>query len=170
MKLRLSIKLRLLATLVVLGVLLVITGVVGLVGIQTSNEAVKQAYSNDVAAAISLGNSILNLTITRTTLDRALLHPEAPDAAALIDKADSYLAISNAAWQAYNTLPRSDEEAALAQAAGAARADILEKGIRPLMAAMKQGDRAEADRIAMSVIPLYTVPLTKASAALDKLR
>src|SRR5258705_283492 len=83
MKLRLSIKLRLLATLVLLGVLLVITGVVGLVGIQTSNEAVKQAYSNDVAAAISLGNSILNLTITRTMLDRALLHPEAPDAAAL---------------------------------------------------------------------------------------
>ena len=51
---KLTIKLRLLATLALLGVLLVSTGILGIAGMRASNGAVKQAYLNDVAAATAL--------------------------------------------------------------------------------------------------------------------
>jgi len=75
---KLTIKFRLLATLTLLGVLLTVSGVLGIVGMQGSNRAVAQAYQSDVAAATALGKSNLNLTVVRTTLDRVLLHRKRP--------------------------------------------------------------------------------------------
>src|ERR1700710_885406 len=124
MRVQLTIKIRLLATLALLGALLVVTGVLGIAGMRGSNGAVKQAYTNDVAAATALGTSNLNLTVVRTTLDRVLLHPEAPDTPALIDKALNYLSVSNSAWATYRALPASDAEAVLSKAVADARAAL----------------------------------------------
>src|ERR1700686_4880456 len=170
MRFKLTIKLRLLATLALLGVLLVSTGILGIAGMRASNGAVKQAYLNDVAAATALGRSNLNLTVVRTTLDRVLLHPEAPDTAALVDKALSYLAVSNTAWTAYQALPASDAEAVLSKAVSDARAALLHDAIEPMMEAIRKGDHATADKIAMVDVPPLSAALTQKSAALDKFR
>jgi methyl-accepting chemotaxis protein-1 (serine sensor receptor) len=170
MRLKLTIKVRLLATLALLGGLLVATGTLGIVGMRASNGAVKQAYMNDVAAATALGTSNLNLTVVRTTLDRVLLHPEAPDTPALIDKALNYLAVSNSAWATYQALPSSNAEAELSKSVADARAALLHDAIKPMIDAMRKGDHAAADKFAMQGVPPLSAALTQKTATLDKFR
>jgi methyl-accepting chemotaxis protein len=167
---KLTIKLRLLATLTLLGLLLMLTGVLGVAGMHGSNKEVAQAYLSDVAAATALGKSNLNLTVVRTTLDRVLLHPEAPDAAALIEKALNYLAVSNATWKEYRALPVSEDEAALSKAVADARDALLRGALEPMVIAMRHGEREQADHIAMIELPPLAASLTQKTAALDKYR
>ncbi|HTH62092.1 MAG TPA: methyl-accepting chemotaxis protein [Paraburkholderia sp.] len=167
---KLTIKFRLLATLTLLGFLLTLTGVLGIVGMHGSNDAVAQAYMSDVAAATALGKSNLNLTVVRTTLDRVLLHPDAPDRDALIQKALDYHRVSDEAWQAYSSLPTSAEEAALSKAVADARDAMLRGALEPMIAAMRQGDHDRADHIAMVDMPPLSAALTQKTAALDKFR
>ncbi|WP_321963772.1 methyl-accepting chemotaxis protein [Paraburkholderia sp. J7] len=164
---RLSISVRLRIAVGVLALLIVAAGVSGLAGMSRTNTALGYAYSNQLAAAINIGKTNLNLTIARTTLDRILLHPDTPDTQALLDKAQTYLATSNKAWDAYRSLPHAPEEQALADDVQTALAGMLEQGIQPLMAAIKQGDRQAQDDIAMKRIPPLSVALTKASSALE---
>jgi methyl-accepting chemotaxis protein I, serine sensor receptor len=170
MRLNMTIKLRLLVTLIVLGTLLVITGIVGIVGMRASNDEVKQAYANDVAAATALGRSNLTLTVGRTTLDRALFHPNSPDVPALIDKALKYLSISDAAWATYLALPASDQEKALSKTVADARSALLAQAIQPMVDALRKGDAATADKLVMIDTPPLATTLTQSSAALDKFR
>lgn len=167
---KLTIKFRLLATLALLALLLTVTGVLGIVGMHGSNRAVGQAYMSDVAAATALGKSNLNLTVVRTTLDRALLHPEASDTAALIDKALNYVAVSDEAWKVYRSLPTSDAEAALSKAVADTRGAMLHGALEPMIDAMRHGDHERADHIAMVEMPPLAASLTQKAAALDKFR
>jgi methyl-accepting chemotaxis protein len=167
---KLTIKFRLLATLTLLGLLLTVTGVLGIAGMRGSNRAVERAYLSDVAAATALGKSNLNLTIVRTTLDRAMLHPEAPEVPALVDKAHNYLSVSNEAWKTYSALPASDAEAALSKAVADARDALLHNALEPMMDAMSHGDHDRADHLAMVDMPPLAAALTQKSAALDKFR
>ncbi|WP_343672493.1 methyl-accepting chemotaxis protein [Paraburkholderia heleia] len=164
---RLSISVRLRIAVGVLALLIVAAGVSGLAGMSRTNTALGYAYSNQLAAAINIGKANLNLTIARTTLDRILLHPDAPDVQPLLEKAQNYLATSNSAWEVYRSLPHGPEEQALADGVQAAFTGMLEQGIQPLMAAIKQGDRQAQDDIAMKRIPPLSVALTKASIALE---
>ncbi len=165
---RLSISARLRIAVGVLAVLIVASGLAGLIGMSHSNAALGYAYSNQLAAAIDIGKSNLNLTIARTTLDRILLHPDSPDAPQLLDKAQTYLDTSRKAWESYRALPHDADEQALAEQVQTALGAMLEQGIQPLMAAVKQGDRAAQDDIAMKRVPPLSVALTKASTALEQ--
>jgi methyl-accepting chemotaxis protein I, serine sensor receptor len=164
---RLSISVRLRIAVGVLALLIVAAGVSGLAGMARTNAALGYAYSNQLAAALGIGKTNLNLTIARTTLDRILLHPDSPDAPQLLDKAQTYLDTSSKAWEGYRALPHDAEEQTLADAVQAALTGMLEQGIQPLMAAIKQGDRQAQDDIAMKRIPPLSVVLTKASAELE---
>ncbi|MGN4224921.1 Tar ligand binding domain-containing protein, partial [Burkholderia gladioli] len=105
---RFSIRTRLYSTLALAALILCVTGVVGLAGMQNSNEALKDAYASQLAAQTALASANLNLTIVRTTLDRAILHPDRPDLQSVLNKAESYLAISDRAWRDYTALPRHE--------------------------------------------------------------
>ena len=163
---RLSITARLFATLGLVAILTVTTGLLGQFGMRASNDALNDAYSRQLASSIAIGKANLNLTIVRTTLDRVLLHPDAPDTPALIDKALNYLAISERAWRDYEAVPRGEQEQVLADAVSNARRAFLQQAIQPMVDAMKKGDHDTADKIAMSVVPPLSVALTKASDAL----
>jgi methyl-accepting chemotaxis protein I, serine sensor receptor len=163
---RLSISARLWITVVILGALILVTGVLGAYGTRSSDEDLNYAYSNQLAAAIAIGKANVNLTIVRTTLDRVMLHPDAPDTLSLIDKALNYLSISVQAWKDYSAQPHSAEEQALADGVSSARGALIDNAITPLVDALKKGDRQTADDIAMKHIPPLSVALTKSSDAL----
>src|ERR1700754_4799817 len=163
---RLSISARLWATTALLGVLMVALGLLAQFGMQDLSDDLDYAYSNQLASSIALGKSNLNLTIVRTTIDRAMLHPESPDVPQLLQKALDYLAISDRAWQEYSTLPHEPEEQQLVDAANAARTAIVQQALLPMIDAIKKGDQHTADDIAMRGIVKYTVPLAKAWDAL----
>jgi methyl-accepting chemotaxis protein I, serine sensor receptor len=162
----LSITARLWITVTILGALIVATATLGAYGTKRSDDDLSYAYSNQLAAAIAIGKANVNLTIVRTTLDRVMLHPDSPDTASLIDKALNYLSVSDKAWKDYSSRPHSADEQALANAVSSARADIVDKGIMPMIDALKKSDRQTADDIAMRSVPPLSVALTKASDAL----
>ncbi len=163
---RLSISARLWITVIILGAMILAIAVLGAYGTKRSDDDLNYAYSNQLAAAIAIGKANLNLTIVRTTLDRVLLHPDAPDTAALIDKALNYLSVSKRAWNDYASQPHGADEQALADAVGSARLALIEKGIMPMIDSMKKGDHQSADDIAMKIVPPLSVALTKSSDAL----
>src|ERR1700750_1577819 len=107
---RLSISARLWVTISLLGILIVALGLLAQFGMQDLSDDLDYAYSNQLASSIALGKSNLNLTIVRTTLDRAMLHPESPDAPQLLQKALDYLAVSDRAWQEYGAMPHEAQE------------------------------------------------------------
>jgi methyl-accepting chemotaxis protein I, serine sensor receptor len=165
---RLSISARLWATTALLGGLIVAIGLLAQFGMQDLSGDLDYAYSNQLASSIALGKSNLNLTIVRTTLDRAMLHPDSPEIPKLIDKAADYMAISDRAWQDYGAIPHEADEQALADAANSARNAIIQQALLPMMDALKKGDSKRADDVAMNVIVKYTVPLAKSWDALQQ--
>ena len=74
---RLSIRFRLNAALALLAVLLAIIGTIGAVGMRASDATIKEIYSNQLASTSLVAKAQLNAAIVRTTLDRAVFHPDA---------------------------------------------------------------------------------------------
>ncbi|MGY6254787.1 methyl-accepting chemotaxis protein [Paraburkholderia caledonica] len=165
---RLSISGRLSAVMAVLGVVIVTVGMLGLLAIQRSNDALDYAYSNQLAASIAVGRANLKLEIARAVLNRALIHPEGANVPEAVAKALGHLSDSDRAWHAYRSLGLPPEEQALADRVDEARTALVQRGIVPLADALKKGDRDTADRIASKAIsPLSTV-LSNSSEALDR--
>ncbi|MBU9180799.1 Tar ligand binding domain-containing protein [Burkholderia multivorans] len=164
---RFSIRTRIFSTLGLVAGLLVVSGLIGLAGMQSSNRALDEAYTRQLAAKTALAAATLNLTIVRTTLDRAVLHPEAPDLPELVAKAENYLAKANAAWGTYAAMPHDADEAPLASRLDAARQALIGQALKPLADAIREGRRDDADRLMMSVAPPLSVALTRATDALD---
>ncbi|MGS1000671.1 methyl-accepting chemotaxis protein [Burkholderia glumae] len=164
---RFSIRTRLYSTLALAAALLCVTGLIGLFGMQGSNDALKNAYLYELAGKTALGSANLNLTIARTTIDRAILHPDNPDLQSVLDKPESYLATSDKAWNDYISLPHQDGEQPLADAVGSARGAFISQAIRPMLDAVRGGRADEADRLVMKVAPPLAVALSKATADLD---
>ena len=131
------------------------------------NRALDEAYTQQLAAKTALSAASLNLTIVRTTLDRAMLHPEAPEVPDLVKKAESYLAKADTAWRGYASMPHDGDEGPLASRLDAARQALIGQALKPMIDAVRDGRRDEADRLLMSVAPQLSVALTQATDALD---
>ena len=165
---RLSIRFRLNAALALLAVLLATIGTIGVVGMRASDANIKEIYGNQLASTSLVGKAQLNAAIVRTTLDRAVFHPDAADIGAIIDKANGYRAKSEDAWKRYKALPMNAEESRLATEVEAKRAALFRDGIEPLIAALRAHDVATVDKIVMTVIPPQFVALSAAVEALDR--
>lgn len=76
---RLTIRLRLIACMAFLGILLVVIGGVGINGIRTVNAALQDVYQKQMASALKLAEAKNFLNRSRFVIDRGVFHPEAPD-------------------------------------------------------------------------------------------
>ncbi|AXV78966.1 MULTISPECIES: methyl-accepting chemotaxis protein [Ralstonia solanacearum species complex] len=164
---RLSIRFRLNAALVLLGALLAIIGTIGVIGMRASDANIREIYSNQLASTSLVSKAHLSTAVIRTTLDRAVLHPEAADVPSLIEKAGVYRARSEEAWKKYKALPMSAEEARLAADIDAKRTAFFRDGVEPLIAALRARDAAAIDKVVMTAIPPMFVSLSAAVEALD---
>ncbi|SDD86754.1 methyl-accepting chemotaxis sensory transducer with TarH sensor [Cupriavidus sp. YR651] len=164
---KLSIRLRLNAALTLLAALLTAIGIIGVVGMRASDADIREIHTNQLASTAFVAKSQLNAAVIRTTLDRAVFHADAADVPATIDKAIAYRAKSEAAWQAYQALPKAEAEKPLSAAVEARRATFFRDGVEPLIAALRAGDAAASDRAVMVTIPPLFVALTAAVDALE---
>jgi methyl-accepting chemotaxis protein-1 (serine sensor receptor) len=164
---RLSISARLWATVSVLGILIVMTGLLGQLGMKRANQELGYAYSNQLAASIEESEANLSLTIARLSLDRALLHPESAEVPQLIARVRRHLKDSDRAWQDYSTQTHEPDEQVLADRVGAARLALLQQGVLPAIDALQQGNHQKADDIVMNTMSSLSLALTTSSDALD---
>mgnify|MGYP005992839981 CR=1 FL=1 len=165
---RLSIRFRLNAALTLLALLLAITGAIGVIGMRASDANINEIYTNQLASTSLAGKAQMNAAIVRTTLDRAVFHPDAADVPAILDKANGYRTKSDDAWKQYKTLPMNADESRLAADMETKRNAFFRDGIEPLMTALRARDAATVDKVVMNVIPPLSVALSAAADALDR--
>ncbi len=134
MKKVISIKARLALTLGCLGVLLLITGAVGVTGIYRSNAVQEATYSNQLASALALSKSTAYLMRAGIATEHAALAALTPQMPEQIAEARSYLVSSTKWWNDYDQLDRTDaHETELADATRSARLALVNDGIEPIL-------------------------------------
>jgi methyl-accepting chemotaxis protein len=160
-----SIRLRLIATMAFLGLLIILTGVTGLYGMSRMNASLHEVNTNTLPSATAIADSQLGLSRARLVVDRVTLHPEAAGAAKTLQRAENFLAESDKAWAAYLALPQDAEEQQLAQAMDADRRTFIEQAFKPLIKSLRDGDAGRADQITMTLMqPLFTKLSERATA------
>ncbi|TFW27089.1 methyl-accepting chemotaxis protein [Duganella callida] len=160
-----SIRTRLIATMSLLGALILGIGGVGIYGVGTVNHALKDVYSNQLASAIMLGESKNFLSRARFTIDRGVFHPDAADLEKTLSRADDFIASADKSWQRYLALPMADDEKALARELDASRAAYV-GALRALMSALRDKD---AERIEALSMKKLTAQYGGFDAAVNKL-
>ena len=160
-----TIRTRLIATMTLLGLLIVLVGVSGLYGMRLINDGLREVNDNTLPSAIAIADAQLGLSRARLVVDRVTLHPEAPGAAKTLARAENFLSESDKAWAAYQALPKDADEAALARAMDADRRTFIEQAFKPLIKSLKDGEPGRADQITMTLMqPLFTKLSDRATA------
>ncbi|KIF83272.1 methyl-accepting chemotaxis protein [Noviherbaspirillum autotrophicum] len=152
----LSIKARLVGTMALMGIMLFIGGVMGIAGLQRTNTVLKEVYSNQMAAAMAIGNVQNRMLQARTTLDQAVMSMDTDDVKGMVKRAEDFHAQAEQEWQRYAALPSDSEEKKLSEEVTAKRAQYLRDGAQALIAAIGAGQRIDAERVmAEKVQPLF---------------
>jgi methyl-accepting chemotaxis protein-1 (serine sensor receptor) len=143
----LSIKMRLIGTMAFMAVMLIVGGAMGVFGLQSTNDSLKDVYSNQLASSQAINTSMMRLFQARSTIDRVLVKPNAANTGELFARANTLRAESDAAWKQYYALPMNAEEKKLAELVTANRDAYLRDGAMPLIAAVQAGRYEEAQRL-----------------------
>ncbi|MBF0716236.1 Tar ligand binding domain-containing protein, partial [Gemella palaticanis] len=96
-----TIKMRLIATMSVLGVLIALLGVMSIISLKSANNSLNEVYSNQLASTLAIGESQIALGRARFTMDRVMVHPDAPDAKDTLARSEQFLEASNKSWKVY---------------------------------------------------------------------
>jgi methyl-accepting chemotaxis protein len=113
----------------------------GMLGLQKSNDALKQMYATDTAALTHLKTSserMLQVRLALGSYETLFSMGKAGDD--LLPKARGVLKDSDAQWSDYLTKPRDESESHLADAVGAARTALVKDAINPEFEALEQND------------------------------
>jgi methyl-accepting chemotaxis protein-1 (serine sensor receptor) len=152
-----TIKLRLIVTMLVMAVMLTIGGGMGIYGVSKSNGVTQEIFSNQLPSLSNIGDSRVMLLRSRTIIDRAISHPTSADVAETIKQSEDFLNESDKHWNNYLKLTQNPEEKKLSDNLAAAREQFLKEGLRPIFNLLKAGNSEEADRLNITVVPsLYT--------------
>ena len=164
---RITIRLRLIASMSLLGLMIVAIGGVSLFGINTVNVALKDVYSNQMASAIILANAKNFLNRSRFVIDRGVFHPEAADLDKTLGRADGFILDSDKAWAAYLALPLGDGEKELAAKLDGERKLYIGE-LRALMAALRAQDADKIEELSMKKLSAQFSIFDAASLKLEQ--
>ncbi|WER49758.1 methyl-accepting chemotaxis protein [Cupriavidus sp. WKF15] len=151
-----------------LSLLLILMGGVGLHGISQSNDALKETYSNQLASTMALSDAMLASTRMRLALDRSVMLGEQDDPKVSVDRSKVFVEAADSAWNRYMSLPQDEQEKALASELARKRAAFMAQGIEPLQQAALAGNKEEAARLAIKVLPDLQRAMSAAHEPLQK--
>jgi len=164
----LTIRMRLIASMVVLGALIVIIGVVGVYGMRSANASLQDVYSNQMASALKLTDAKNFLNRARFVVDRGVFHPDAPDLEKTLSRADDFIQQSDKAWQGYLALPSDAAEKALSDELQAQRATYIDGGLRALMKAIREKNAEKIENLSMKGVSAMYGKFDEASIKLEQ--
>jgi len=142
-----TIKFRLIATMMVMGLMLTIGGAMGIIGVNNSNSTINELFTNEMPSLQSLSDSRVTYLRARVLLDRAIAHPEMANHADTLKRIDGYLVDASEDWNKYLKLPMSEIEKPVVVEAKELLDKFLKEGFMPALAAIKAGNAEDADKI-----------------------
>ncbi len=152
----LKISTRILLLVCALAVILTFIGLMGLRGISRSNEALQTVYEDRVVALGQLVPVQRLMLRNQLAVANAVNEPTPEGVAKAIEEFDGNVASINKEWADYMATTLTPEEALNAKGFADARAVFVKDGLRPAIAALKSGNREEAQRLAREKLrPLY---------------
>ena len=165
---KLTINARIATTIAFLGVLLIATGALGIVGMAESNRAQRDAYEINFTSVVALGRSGTAMSRARFGLDWAMGNPHSPQLVEQLNRAKRLLGDSDKAWAEFRTLPKTPELQRLTDDLDAKRTAVLRDGIDQLIQAIGSGDTSWMDENrANHLIGLYSA-MNASQGALEK--
>jgi methyl-accepting chemotaxis protein len=163
----LSLRIRLIATMAVLGLIIVATGLLGIYGMRTTGAAVAENYANQLDV-VAVGSAANSLSRARFTLDRAVLHPDAPDLDKTLGRMEGFIAESDKTWAGYMAETHDAEEEPLAKDLDVQRKAYIDEGLQALARAVRQHDAEAIDSLFMKKLSARYGDYYKAAAKLDE--
>ncbi|KVS06974.1 methyl-accepting chemotaxis protein [Burkholderia vietnamiensis] len=160
----LTIRARIGLTMAFLAVLLAVIGVLGLYGMSTANDSMRELFTNQMPSAVDVAVADTYAARERLALDRAALLVGTPDSATAVERSREMRAQSDAWWKKYLDLPRGPEEDRIAQDVAAKR-QALQRNCDAFGALVTAGDRDRLGEGAKQLQVKYN-DLTTASEAL----
>ncbi|TWI66492.1 methyl-accepting chemotaxis sensory transducer with TarH sensor [Pseudoduganella lurida] len=165
---RLTIRTRLVATMAILGAIILAVGLMGIWGIRTVNATLEDTYTNQMASTVAIAQTKIFIARARFAQDRAVFHPDSDEVPALIKRADGFVAKSSENLQRYLALPQEAEEKALADDMVAKHKLLVEQGLNGMSKALLDHDAAAIDRFAMKEMTKYFNSFNEAAEKLEK--
>jgi len=148
----LTIRLRLIGTMVFMAIMLTIGGAMGIWGVDQSNKVIAEIFENQFPSLDNLQKSRILLLRARASVDRAIAHPELPDTSETIKRSMGFYKESNEYLKKYLALPQTPEEKKLSDDVVQSRDKFVNDAYLKIINALKSGDRDEADRINMQIV------------------
>jgi methyl-accepting chemotaxis protein len=164
---KLTLRIRLIATMALLGLIIVATGLIGIHGMRATQTSLEHVYSSQLLSSIALNDSKNFLARARFVLDRAVLHPDAPDVEKTISRMQGFLADSDKDWQKYLAMPRGADEAALVKDLAERRKEYMD-AIAALTHAVQQRDAEAIEALFMKKLTAGFGVYNTASTKLDE--
>ncbi len=167
-KLRVSVRLTLLIG--VLSVALLIMGGIGLYGMASTSESLRTVYEDRTIPSAQIGEVRYRQTHARMVIEEALVDPSPQQIAKTTAAVDEDIKIVAEIWKAYMATTLTPEEARLAESYAENRKQYREKGLLPIMSALRANDLKEARRIGVDVLPGLFQPLMQQADGLMQLQ
>jgi aerotaxis receptor len=161
----LSVKNGVVLGIVFVALMMIAGGIIGITGLQMSNNAMQSLYHDQMAPVQTLGRINFLMADNRAQAMLGLHHNPALAAAPNSDHppaqhADALsrnIAEIDALWADYSKRPRSGAERERADRYAAARIRYVEQGLKPAQLALQQGDYGRAEALILDQVnPLYS--------------
>ena len=163
----LTIRTRLIGTMLLLGALMIFIGVRGISALHTTNGVLKDVYENSMVSMKAIADAQIQIDRARLSIDRVALKPDAANAEETLTRSQGFLEASDKAWARYTALPFGEGEKALADQTGAARTALIKEGIQQAFKALREKNQPEIDRLMLTEVTrlfrLYTDSAEKLS-------
>jgi aerotaxis receptor len=161
----LSVKNGVMLGIVFVALMMIAGGIIGITGLQMSNNAMQSLYHDQMAPVQTLGRINFLMADNRAQAMLGLHHnpalapaPNADHPLALHgDALSRNIAEIDALWADYSKRPRSGAERERAERYWAARVRYVEQGLKPAQLALQQGDYIQAEALILNQVnPLYS--------------
>ncbi|MBC7514199.1 MAG: Tar ligand binding domain-containing protein [Herminiimonas sp.] len=164
-----TLKARLIAVIGFLSLLSLTIGLTGLSGMSKANEGLRTVYEDRTVALEQISNIDHLLQLNRSAIDEAMRDPVPATIRVKTDTIDKNAAGINKIWAAYMATYLTPEEKILADKFAADRATMLKEGLKPMVAALKDGKIDVAAKLEVNYKTLYE-PVSKGVDALQALQ
>jgi len=164
----LTIKMRLMCVIGFLAMELVAGFAVGILNLEKSNDAMKRMYDERLVAMSQLADVERAMMQNQILVAKAIQNSAA--VAPIVEQIEANVALANTSWQAYAANEMADDERKLSQQFAASRARFLAQAMKPMIAALREGDIDRATARMNGPMHSLAAPMSRDMAALVKIQ
>ena len=143
-------------------------GGLGLTGVMRARNAQDDTYHNRLGSSIAISKASILMVRAALSVEQASADRGADSASQLLKDAAAYIRSSDAWWDKYAALPRSDaREAQLAEQTRAQRNALENQGLRPAIDFLSAHDGTPIDTAKLREIGALLLQMNDANTALN---